>query len=66
MIPTVDPDTRHVHKTVHRRQDGFKAHVGIEPEHRHHHRLRAGPASGTDNHEAVVGMELLADEDPGL
>jgi transposase len=32
VISTVDPDTRHVHKSVHRRQDGFKAHVAIEPD----------------------------------
>ena len=28
----VDPDARHAHKTVHRRQDGFKAHVAVEPD----------------------------------
>ena len=32
VISTVDPDTRHAHKTVHRRQDGFKAHVAVEPD----------------------------------
>ena len=32
VISTVDPDTRHAHKTVARRQDGFKAHVGVEPD----------------------------------
>jgi hypothetical protein len=32
VISTVDPDTRHVHKTVHRRQDGFKAHLAVEPD----------------------------------
>jgi len=31
-ISTVDPEARHAHKTVHRRQDGFKAHLGVEPE----------------------------------
>ena len=31
VISTVDPDARHVHKTVHRRQDGYKAHVAIDP-----------------------------------
>src|SRR5439155_16486515 len=64
VISTVDPDTRHVHKTVHRRQDGFKGHLAIEPD--------TGiiitdcvftKATGTDNHEAAVGLELLADED---
>lgn len=32
VVSTVDPDTRHAHKTVHRRQDGFKAHVAVEPD----------------------------------
>src|SRR4051812_3260524 len=27
VISTVDPEARHAHKTVHRRDDGFKAHV---------------------------------------
>jgi hypothetical protein len=32
VISTVDPEARHAHKTVHRRQDGFKAHLVIEPD----------------------------------
>src|SRR3954468_18238630 len=32
MISTVDPDTRHAHKSRERRQDGFKAHVVVEPD----------------------------------
>ena len=32
VISTVDPDSRHVHKTVRARRDGFKAHVAVEPE----------------------------------
>lgn len=32
VISTVDPEARHAHKTVERRQDGFKAHVVIEPD----------------------------------
>jgi hypothetical protein len=32
VISVVDPEARHAHKTVHRRQDGFKAHVAVEPE----------------------------------
>ena len=31
VISTVDPDTRHVHKTVARRQDGFKGHLAPTP-----------------------------------
>jgi hypothetical protein len=66
VISTVDPDTRHVHKTVHRRQDGFKAHIAIEPDTGIITDCALRQASGTENHEAVVGMELLAGEDPGL
>jgi IS5 family transposase len=32
IISTVDPQARHVHKTVHARRDGYKAHVAVEPE----------------------------------
>lgn len=32
VISTVDPETRHAHKSVHRRQDGFKAHLAVEPD----------------------------------
>ena len=32
VISIVDPDARHAHKTVHRRQDGFKAHLAVEPD----------------------------------
>jgi IS5 family transposase len=66
VISTVDPDTRHVHKSVHRRQDGFKAHIAIEPDTGIITECALRQASGADNHEAVVGMELLAGEDPGL
>jgi hypothetical protein len=31
VISTVDPQARHVHTTVHHRQDGYKGHVAIEP-----------------------------------
>jgi IS5 family transposase len=32
VVSTVDPEARHAHKTVTRRQDGFKAHLAIEPD----------------------------------
>jgi hypothetical protein len=31
VISTVDPDTRHVHKSVSSYRDGYKAHISIEP-----------------------------------
>lgn len=32
VLSVVDPDARHAHKTVSRRQDGFKAHLAVEPD----------------------------------
>ncbi|MDA3032312.1 MAG: IS1182 family transposase [Actinomycetota bacterium] len=32
MVSVHDPDSRHVHKTSHNYRDGFKAHIGIEPD----------------------------------
>jgi IS5 family transposase len=32
MVSVHDPESRHVHKTNHNYRDGFKAHVGIEPD----------------------------------
>ncbi|MFV1361830.1 IS1182 family transposase [Mycolicibacterium fortuitum] len=62
IISTVDPEARHAHKTVHRRQDGFKAHIAIEPDTGIITDCAMTKASGPDNHEAVVGLALLDDE----
>jgi IS5 family transposase len=62
VISTVDPDTRHAHKTVHHRQDGFKAHIAIEPDTGIITDCALTRASGSDNHEAVVGLGLLSGE----
>jgi len=32
VVSIVDPEARHIHKTRQRRQDGFKAHLAVEPE----------------------------------
>jgi IS5 family transposase len=32
VVSVHDPDSRHVHKTRHNYRDGFKAHVGVEPD----------------------------------
>ncbi len=63
LISVVDPETRHAHKTVHRRQDGFKAHVAVEPETGIITACTLTKATGADNHEAVVGLRLL-DQEP--
>jgi len=64
VISTVDPEARHAHKTVHRRQDGFKAHIAIEPDTGIITDCALTKASGSDNHEAVVGLGLLNEESP--
>jgi IS5 family transposase len=66
VISTVDPEARHAHKTVHRRQDGFKAHIVIEPDTGIITDCALTKASGADNHEAVVGLALLDGEDTPL
>jgi hypothetical protein len=63
VISTVDTQARHVHKTVHHRQDGFKGHVAVEPDTGLFTAGEVTEASGEDNHEATVGLALL-DDDP--
>ena len=52
MLSTVDPDSRHVHKTVSHRQDGFNAHVAVEPDTGIITDRALTKATGADNHEA--------------
>jgi len=66
VISVVDPESRHVHKTVHHKQDGFKAHVAVEPDTGLFTDGKLAKAGGTDNAEAVIGLELLDSEEPGL
>ena len=62
VISVVDPQARHAHKTVHRRQDGFKAHVAVEPDTGLVTACRLTTASGADSHDATVGIDLLSAE----
>ena len=64
VISVVDPDTRHAHKTVHRRQDGFKAHIAIEPDTGLITDCQLTKASGPTSGDAAVGPTLLGGE-PG-
>ena len=59
VISTVDPDARHAHKTVERRQDGFKAHVVIEPDTGLATIVELTKAAGPDNSDASVGARLV-------
>jgi IS5 family transposase len=62
VISTVDPQARHAHKTVHRRQDGFKAHVAVEPDTGLIIDCTLTKASGPDSSDAAIGPSLLAEE----
>jgi hypothetical protein len=65
VISTVDPDARHAHKTVARRQDGFKAHVIAEPDTGLIIGCALTKASGEGSGDAAAGTALLA-TDPTL
>jgi hypothetical protein len=64
VISTVDPESRHAHKTVTRRQDGYKAHLVVEPDTGIITGAALTPASRPEHADAVVGIELLEREEP--
>jgi IS5 family transposase len=59
VISTVDPDARHAHKTRERRQDGYKAHVVVEPDTGLITDTALSKATGPANSDATVGVALL-------
>jgi hypothetical protein len=59
VISTVDPDTRHAHKTQERRQDGFKAHLVVEPDTGLTTVCELTKTNGSANSDATVGAELV-------
>ena len=59
VISVVDPEARHAHKTVQRRQDGFKAHLAVEPDTGIITDCALTKASGPGSSDATVGVELL-------
>ena len=63
VISTVDPEARHMHKSVSEYRDGYKAHIAIEPETGLITAAAITPANAGDG---PAGVALLADEDPGL
>jgi IS5 family transposase len=62
VISTVDPEARHAHKSGHRRQDGYKAHLAIEPDTGIITDCALSKASGAGSGDAAVGVDLLAGE----
>lgn len=65
MISTVDPDARHAHKTRERRQDGFKAHVVVEPDTGLMTMVKLTKTNGAEHSDAAVGADLVT-TDPTL
>lgn len=65
VISTVDTDARHAHKTQSRQQDGFKAHIIVEPETGLITAAELTKASGPENSDATVGARLVG-ADPTL
>jgi IS5 family transposase len=63
VISTVDPDSRHMHKSVSSYRDGYKAHVAVEPETGLITACALTPANAGDG---PTGVELLTGEAPGL
>lgn len=63
VISVVDPESRHVHKSVRTYRDGYKAHVAVEPETGLITATALTPGNAPDG---PTGVELLAGEEPGL
>ena len=63
VISTVDPQARHTRKTSAQRRDGDKGHIATEPESGLVTECALTAANAPDG---PTGVELLAEEDPGL
>jgi IS5 family transposase len=59
VISVVDPQARHAHKTVSRRQDGFKAHLAAEPDTGIITGCQLTKAAGPGAADGTVGVALL-------
>jgi IS5 family transposase len=59
VISTVDPESRHMHKSVSTYRDGYKAHLAAEPETGLITDCTLTPANAGDG---LVGVTLVADE----
>jgi transposase len=65
MISTVDPESRHTRKSRESRQEGFKAHLMVEPDTGLTTAAALTKINGPDNSDATIGGQLL-DADPTL
>ncbi|MEW1839556.1 IS1182 family transposase [Nonomuraea angiospora] len=62
IVSTVDPQARHIHKSGRQRDDGYKAHLAVEPETGLFTAVALRPGAGAAHHEAAVAPGLLAAE----
>jgi IS5 family transposase len=62
-ISVVDPEARHAHKSVSRKQDGFKAHLAVEPETGLVTGCELTKAAGPQAADGTVGTDLLGKDD---
>lgn len=63
VISVVDPEARHAHKSVARRQDGFKAHLAVEPDTGIVTGCALTKAAGAQAADGTVGVALLLADD---
>lgn len=63
VISTVDPESRHMHKSVSSYRDGYKAHIAVEPDTGIITAAFLTPAGAADG---PTGVALLEGEAPGL
>ena len=59
VVSTVDPESRHTHKTAHSYRDGCKAHIAAEPD---TGLITAADLTAGDTGDADAAMGLLEDE----
>ena len=63
VISTVDPESRHMHKSRSVYRDGYKAHIAVEPD---TGLITATALTPANTGDGPTGVELLAGEEPGL
>lgn len=63
IISVHDPESRHVHKTVHNYRDGFKGHIAVEP---HTGLVTACEVTAGNVGDAQAAPDLLVHEGPEL
>jgi hypothetical protein len=63
VISTVDPESRHMHKSRSSYRDGYKAHVAVEPD---TGLITACDLTPANEGDGPTGVALLADEAAGL